>query len=202
MITLFSPLRVISVVATAYAASVILALFIILPFEQRFWPLSAVQTAFSGAVVLDFFLILACHLLWRKLWAAFPILNTMLFPDLNGEWRMKIHWSGVNERGESVNGTVNATANIEQNLLRLSMEVESRDSDSETLMTKPKKDPESGRPILYYVYRVIPKRTNATAGLSYEGAAILKFDVGTKQRLAGNYFTSRMRQGYFTLDRS
>jgi hypothetical protein len=41
------------------------------------------------------------------------------------------------------------------------MEVRSVKSDSQTLMAQPKKDQESGRPILYYVYLVTPKALGA-----------------------------------------
>lgn len=125
-----------------------------------------------------------------------PMLNTLLFPDLNGCWRMQIHWVGPDK-----SGTVTAKATIRQDFLRISMEVASDGSDSETLVVKPKKDPESGRPILYYVYRVVPKKLSNETGSSYEGAAILKFEAAQTHRLSGNYFTSRKTVGHFILQR-
>ena len=83
----------------------------------------------------------------------------------------------------------------------MSMEVRSQDSDSETLIAKPKKDPESGRPLLYYVYRVVPKQTTIEPRQSYEGAAILKFDETEDEFLSGNYFTSKRTSGRFMLKR-
>lgn len=201
MLALISPLRVISAISIAYAAFCVLIVLLAIHYLQGLGAWAAMRVVFSAALFLDLVLVLTVNLWWRKVWTRFPALNTVLFPDLNGDWRMTIHWSGVNEEGDAVEGTVQATATIKQNFLHMSMEVESEDSDSETLMAEPKKDPESGRPLVYYVYRVVPKKTRARAGSSYQGAAILKFEGTQSARLSGNYFTSRMRQGYFTLER-
>lgn len=201
MLALISPLRVISAIAVAYAAFCVLLVLLAIRFFPGTDPWASLRIVFSAALVLDLALLLTVNFWWRTLWTKVPALNTALFPDLNGDWRMTIHWSGVNEEGDPVEGIVQATASIKQTFLHMSMEVESEDSDSETLMAKPKRDPESGRPLVYYVYRVVPKKTKAKAGLSYEGAAILKFDRGHSARMTGNYFTSRMRQGHFTLER-
>lgn len=109
---------------------------------------------------------------------------------------MKIHWVwGERE------GTVDAIAIIKQDFTRISMEVTSPGSDSETLIAQPKKDPESGRPILYYVYRVVPRRMGVRSGLPYEGSAILRFSNSVSDALSGNYFTSQRTEGHFSLTR-
>jgi hypothetical protein len=79
--------------------------------------------------------------------------------------------------------------------------VNSPGSDSETLAVMPKRDPESGRPIVFYVYRVIPKKTTASAGDAYEGSAILKIRSAGADYLGGNYHTSRHTTGHFELRR-
>lgn len=196
MFNLISPLRVISVIAITYAVLVVLGLFLYMTvsFEVTLW--SAIRVALAGAFALDLMLLATVHLTWKWLWAKFPFLNMLLFPDLNGRWRMEIYWISAND-----SGSVNATATIRQDFLHISMEVKSEKSDSETLMARPKKDPESGRPLLYYVYRVVPKQTSAHAGPSYEGAAILKFDTTQTDCLSGNYFTSQKTTGHFVLQR-
>jgi SMODS-associating 2TM, beta-strand rich effector domain len=68
-------------------------------------------------------------------------------------------------------------------------------------MAHPKRDPESGRPMLYYVYRVVPKNIDPDAGQAYEGSAILKLSNTGINELSGNYFTSRQTKGYFELTR-
>lgn len=196
MLSLISPLRVISLVAISYAFIVALTLFLAFTFFSPIKLQTAVRVALGGATFLDILLLLSVHFWWRRLWARFPALNTLLFPDLNGRWKMRIHWIGVDE-----SGSVDAVAVIKQNLLHLSMEVLSEKSDSETLMARPKKDAESGRPLLYYVYRVIPKQNSTNAGASYEGAAILRFEEAESVPLSGNYFTSKKTRGYFELSR-
>jgi hypothetical protein len=196
MINLISPLRVVSIIAVGYSLLVVLVLLLHKAIASEIATWSAIRIAMAGALALDLILLAAVHFIWRWLWAKFPVLNTFLFPDLNGRWRMTIHWIGP-----EAEGVVSATAIIRQNFLHISMEVTSDGSDSETLMAKPKKDPESGRPLLYYVYRVVPKQINAGAGSSYEGAAILKFESEQSNCLSGNYFTSRKTVGHFVLQR-
>lgn len=196
MLNIIPPLRVISVIAVTYAVLVALGLYSYMAFDPGVTLWSAIRVALAGAFALDLALLAAVHFLWQRLWAMFPSLNTLLFPDLNGRWLMKIHWIGAKD-----SGSVDATATIKQDFLRISMEVRSDNSDSETLMARPKRHPESGRPLLYYVYRVVPKLTTAYAGPSYEGAAILKFDATQTDSLSGNYFTSRNTTGHFELQR-
>jgi SMODS-associating 2TM, beta-strand rich effector domain len=81
----------------------------------------------------------------------------------------------------------------------VSMEVRSPKSDSQTLMAQPKKDPESGRPLLYYVYLVTPKAVGVNPSLPYHGAAILKFSETGGGELSGNYWTTQQTGGHFQL---
>jgi hypothetical protein len=195
MIGLIPLSRIISAIAVLYAAlTIVIALLLWGPSTTL---LSSVKIAFAGATALNILLWVMLYFGWRWLWAKLPFLNMALFPDLNGHWRMKIHWTGTGS-----NGVVDASATIKQNMLRISMEVASPNSDSETLSAKPSKDSESGRPILYYIYRVVPKQIDVEAGHSYEGAAILKFSDSGIDSLKGNYFTSRQTKGYFELTRA
>ena len=109
---------------------------------------------------------------------------------------MTIHW-----QWDGKSGNTTALAHIKQDLLKISMEMESDRSDSETLLAKPKKDFESGRPILHYIYRNIPKHIDGNSDYPYEGAAILKMDHADLNRLKGNYFTSRASKGAYQLVR-
>lgn len=198
MIGLLPLHRVIVAIAIAYAAIVALVVGLVWEFSPHPTLYGSIKVALAGGTALNLALIALFSFAWRWVWSMFPSLNLLLFPDLNGRWNMKIHWSGPEENG----GIVAATAIIKQNLIRISMEVYSTGSDSETLIAHPRKDPESGRPILYYVYRVIPKQTHSDAGGAYEGAAILKFQNAPAGELRGNYFTSKYTKGYFSLTRA
>jgi hypothetical protein len=189
--------RVISVIAAVYAV-LICALFAIdlkLGNPSRAtW--ASLRFAISGGTVLQAALMLWFYFGWRYLWRWFPPLNRLLFPDIGGDWAITIRW-----RGGGNQGVVRARAVIRQDFLKVSMEVRSPQSESQTLIAEPKKDAESGRPILYYVYLVVPNATGTGPALSYNGAAILKFDDVAGGRLHGNYWTSKETSGHFELTR-
>lgn len=132
---------------------------------------------------------------WRLLWRCFPYFRG-LYPDLTGTWDVSIEWI---RQGES--GTVVATAIIKQNLLRFSMEVEAPASDSRTLSAVPKKDPESGRAALHYIYLVTPHAKLGKASASYHGAAILTLSDDGAPKIAGNYWTSHQSDGRLIMAR-
>jgi hypothetical protein len=159
-------------------------------------PVDIFLSALGWGAVLNLVILFFGHVGWRAVWIMCPKLNEWVFPDLNGQWRMTIRWFGP-----SAEGTVNATAIIKQSFFRISMEVTSVGSTSETLAVLPKKDTESGRPAVYYIYRVVPNKTIGHAGDAYEGSAILKVDSDNAECLSGNYHTSRKTVGHFDLRR-
>jgi hypothetical protein len=197
MIGLLPAGRVIGHIAVLYAALVVLALVIVWKLGgdwQGVWGILTI--AFSGATTLQLALMGWFYVGWRRVWQWFPQLNRLLFPDISGEWRMEIHWQGQGQEG-----VVQAKATVTQDFLRVSMEVRSPKSDSQTLIAHPRKDPESGRPLLYYVYLVHPQSVGANPGSPYYGAAILKFFEDGGGQLSGNYWTSRQTSGHFRLYR-
>ena len=196
MISILPIIRIIGIVAISYGACVAVVVALIGKFGDQPTLWSSVGIAFSGGTALNALLFFVIYFGWKRIWSMFPELNRLVFPDLNGSWNMSIHWQNAEK-----NGFVTAKAQIKQDLLRISMEVFSRNSDSETLIALPKRDSESGRPILYYVYRVVPKSIKVDAGASYEGSAILKISNSSFDRLSGNYFTSRRTTGHFELSR-
>lgn len=196
MISLIPLTRLIVYIAAFYAIGpVVLALIFPSLIGSNLY-FSPIKAAFAGAAILNTLLWLLFSFGWCLLWKIFPILNTAVFPDLNGQWKMNIHWA---RQGHS--GIAEATANIKQDFLKISMEVHSHDSDSETLLAHPKKDHESGRPALYYVYRVIPKRISGKLDPAYGGSAVLKVSQRDMLTLEGNYFTDAESKGYFILTR-
>lgn len=195
MITFLPLSKIIATIAIFYAAIIGIIIWII--DDSLLSVGDVVSIAFSGSAAISSLLFCFVYFGWKKIWFHFPSLNKVMFPDLNGQWDMIIHW---NWDGKS--GTTNAKAYIQQNFLTMSMEMVSNESDSETLLAKPKKDPESGRPILYYVYRNIPKHINGVQKNPYEGAAILKLDHTDLNRLKGNYFTNSSSSGHYELVRT
>lgn len=194
MINLLPLTKLISAVAILYAFSI--SAILLFFYDANIGSADGIYAAFKGATLLNMTLLGVVSFGWRWLWRALPFLNKFLFPDLNGEWDMTIHWQWNDNKG-----VAKATAYIKQDLLKISMEVTSGDSDSITLMAKPKRDPESGRAILYYVYRSTPKLKNGTRSLPYDGTAILKIDHNSFDILAGNYYTDRLTVGHYQLKR-
>jgi len=188
--------RVIASISVMYATLIVVA-------EAISWKLgdhsqtilSSIRFAFAGATSLQLLLLAWFYFGWRRLWRWFPVLN-QLFPDINGEWKIRIHWHGPEE-----SGVVAAEAMVRQDFLRISMEVKSAHSDSQTLIAQPKRDPESGRAMLYYMYLVIPKAVRPNAGHPYHGAAILRFSGDDGGQLSGNYWTTQKTSGHFQLSR-
>lgn len=152
--------------------------------------------AFKGAVFLEIVILIFFVSGWRFLWSKFPKLNEWVYPDLNGEWQVSIHWNYGHQKGIKT-----AIAHIKQDFFKLSMELVSDESESETLMVKPKKDPESSRPLLYYIYRNEAAQGVNNPRPSHKGAAVLKLDLKDQNTLKGNYFTDHGTNGHFELKR-
>lgn len=185
MFLLFSPVKLIATLAGIYAA----ILLLLLPFTT---PIAA----FRSATLFEFALLFIIHFGWRIIWEKFPRLNYLLFPDLNGDWIAQINWI----REESY-GKVSATAEIKQNFFNISIELQAPDSESSTIVLVARKDPESGRPILHYVYEVTEKQIRPGAERVYRGAASLKVDTVNPKLMQGNYFTERGGKGHFSFSR-
>jgi hypothetical protein len=199
MISLVPLNRLLVTVAVIYAATTALISALILRLSSDAGPLTGWGIALGGSTALNIALLTLLHFAWRPIWKSIPILNKLLFPDLNGEWKMEIHWKNPTREQQ---GIVNAVAVIKQNLTNFSMEVKSPGSESETLIALPQKDPASGRPLLYYVYRVVPKEKDSHSDQEYRGSALLKFSEIGQGELSGNYFTNRLTKGYFSLTRA
>lgn len=188
MITLIPLKKVFSAIAGIYALIIVLIIFS--------FNLTAIDSIFSvlkGVFIVELLIILFVIYWWRKLWSKFPRLNQIVFPDLNGEWAVNINWNLGDKKGSKT-----AKAFIKQDFFHMSMELVSDKSESVTLIVKPKKDPESSRPILYYIYHNESKQ-GANPQPSHYGAAFLKLDHSRPGILAGNYFTDRATNGHFEL---
>ncbi len=115
-------------------------------------------------------------------------------PNLAGRWSMNITW----QRGD-IFGEVEATATINLDLGEINMEVQSKDSDSRTLFARYGREA-TGNPVLHYMYEVEPKFLSVNNDSSYKGAAILRYYEASDE-LRGNYWTSQLSKGHFTLRR-
>lgn len=198
MLSLFPATKIITTVAAIYALLIIVFISIspaytapdVDLFDRTFF-------AIRMAGLLDMLLIAMFFSVWRRLWHRFPVLNSLVFPDLNGEWEAIIDWRWLERRGSKI-----GFAKIRQDLTNISIELYTDESESESLSVKPKKDPESGRPHLFYFYRNTPKHNGSNKDDWHEGAVILRVDPKNINLLEGNYFTSRSTGGRLMLSRN
>lgn len=186
--------RVLGFVAVGFAVvAAILGLLM-----HKFMPEMSIwgQLRLIVAVSTTLHVLLALPQVWRRVWRLVPILNEILFPDLNGTWDVAIHW----QRADAED-TVPATAVFKQSLFKLSIELTSDRTHSETLCVVPKKDPESDRPRLLYLYRATPIAGFQENNPPHQGAATLIIEPGDRDKLQGNYFTDRASKGHFVMTR-
>lgn len=197
MINLLPINRLIAAISVIYCATIAITIGFVADNSTPATIYKNISIAAAGSSALSVVLLFIFHIGWKWLWRRFPVLNTILFPNLDGTWDMSIHYTT-----DEKSGTVIAKAIIKQDFLKMSMEVESPGSDSKTLIAQPKKDPESGRPFLYYVYQVEPKRIGTKIDESYIGSATLRYSNEDMENLCGNYFTSAKTHGHFKLTKS
>ena len=192
MISLFPLTKVISWVAGIYAVAVVL-ISILLGVSG----LASLETAFKGVAILNLVLLGTALGGWRLVWRQFPKLSDWVFPDLNGRWTVEIYWNWGTKSGEKT-----ATAYIRQSLTKVSIELSSDESESETQIVVPYKDAQSDRPGLYYIYRNVGLSGAAKKQDPHIGAAILKISQESNDVLRGNYFTDRSTNGQYTMRRA
>lgn len=187
MLSLFPIQKIIAVLGALYAASIIL----IFSFSGKDLSFGV---AIRYATFFELIILVLFSFVWRYLWQWIPKLNEWLFPDINGLWDVEIHWIWQEKKGVK-----HGEVHIKQNIFTLSMELFTDESESETLVVQPKKNSESGRLHLYYIYRNEPKSTTPLE--SHIGTAILKFPPQNTSLLEGNYFTDRNTKGVLKLKR-
>jgi len=149
--------------------------------------------AFKYVALFELFISIIFLFGWEYIWKFIPPLNKWLFPNINGTWDVEIHWNLTKEDKKIKKGIKKGEVFIKQNLLSLSMELITDESESETLAVQPKKNAESGRLQLYYIYRNTPQNNGELK--THIGTAILKLSHKSNSLLEGNYFTDRNTKG-------
>lgn len=153
--------------------------------------------AFTVAVI---FLAIA-NQIWRKIWRSFPLLSTLAFPDLNGIWKGTLQSTWRDENG-SIVGPIDVTVRIRQTLLTISIHQQTVESESWSFSVTPEATREAGRFALWYGYGNRPSARVAERSAQHEGAARLEWNPAIdRERLTGQYYTSRKTSGDLVLTR-
>ncbi len=167
MISLFPITKIIAALCVLYGA----LLAIIYAVTGASTLTENIISSFRYAVLFEMLVLGALLFGWGTLWKWFPLLNTLVFPDIRGLWDVEIHWVWDKKKGIK-----EGKVDIKQNFISVSIELFTDESESETLVVQPKRNPESGRLQLFYIYRNTPKNTASTQAKPHIGTAILKFD--------------------------
>ena len=185
--------RIIALFAVSYAALLVAGIAVASVLFEPASTVDQLRYAALGSMPIQLGLSAWFYLGWRRFWRWFPSLNSILYPDLGDDWLIDIQWT--TDRGS---GLAQGKAKIRQSFLQLSMEVDTTNSQSITLAAHPRKEPQSNRPLLDYIYQVTTKPRDGEPSSTYQGAAVLRFDEAIKE-LSGNYSTSRHTSGTFRL---
>lgn len=89
-----------------------------------FKSISIVATAIGSVFVL------IANSVWRWIWKKFPILNSTVFPDLNGQWEGSFQSTWLNPVSGHPLGPISSKVTIRQNILSISVKQRTAESTS------------------------------------------------------------------------
>ncbi len=146
---------------------------------------------------------------WRVIWRVFPVLNDLVFPDLNGVWRgtTRSNWPAINAMRSAAKGAggldldaLPAMAPREDSIeititaslfnFRIEAKLAGTEGRSHSLGERVTRDERRANFELSYIYRQSTPAPAATDESSHEGAATLDFDRKAAT-LSGHYWTRR-----------
>lgn len=123
-------------------------------------------------------------------WRLIRPLQDLTFPYIGGEW------TGVLEfrTGTGQTGNKPVTLVIKQDLLRMSLKLETNESSSRTLAVYPDQKDEFSEYRLYYFYRV-ERKNGVGADSVYRGTAVIRISITRPFELSGEYYTEHKSTG-------
>ena len=132
-------------------------------------------------------------------WRVSKPAQLMTFPFVAGRWKGHLRSPDAQELRE-------ADLTISQNLHRIDLVLETRESVSQSLAVVPKRDPTGTQYYVYYVFenRRKPQFSKPGRPVIYRGVAILRLSLGSPLELNGEYFTDQPTNGVaeFRLDKA
>lgn len=127
--------------------------------------------------------------LWLSLtlgWSYIPGFKERIFPEIAGSWQGHIHY--VRDGAPQAKA---AMLHVHQTLFSVRLLLETDESESETLVARPERDPDFSRFKLFYIYENKRKEGVQEAGRIYRGTAFIVLEPGRPNALSGAYFTEQ-----------
>jgi len=157
--------------------------------------------SFGVGISLALTLLIGFSPIWRWIWRAVPSLNHWIFPDLNGEWdaTMDSNIAEIAKHHPALKGTnpeskIQGKITIKQNWFFIAMTFRGDNgySNSDTIVVKPTRTPESGRFGLAYVYcNHTPKQLTTDEQMHYGAGIVEVHQNDGKTEIEGNFWTNR-----------
>lgn len=155
----------------------------------------SIATLVIGTIVVWF-----ANRYWRTLWKTFPILEKIIFPDLNGTWQGTVSSTWVGQEGEIL--PIPITFTIRQSLFSIRIHSATNESPAHSTRCILEADTEAERYRIWYSYNNHPNANVAHRSCRHEGVAWLEMDLGAdKNLLRGQYFTDRKTTGDIQINR-
>jgi SMODS-associating 2TM, beta-strand rich effector domain len=117
-------------------------------------------------------------------WKWIPGFSYWIFPNLSGHWTGKLHFTRDGHSGD-----VEAELDIERNLNTISMILETKDAESETIVVYPRRLT-NRRLELLYVYETRRKEGRPPPFYRYRGTAVMRVEK-RPTKLIGTYYTDQ-----------
>ena len=138
----------------------------------------------------------AASMLWRRIWRWFPVLETKIFPDLNGTWAGTLVSTWADPKTKQSQSPINATIYIRQSLFSTSVQLRTPESRSWSTRCLLEADREGQIARVWYSYDNRPKAQVLHQSPRHEGVAWLEMDLSADpNRLVGQYYTHRRTTG-------
>lgn len=141
-------------------------------------------------------LVFVANAAWRPLWKRWPVLGSLIYPDLNGTWTgtLVTSWDDGSEPRQ-------ITIWVKQSLFSTSVRSATVEGGAKSTRVFLEADRDAEDFAIWYSYRGTPNGQLRRRSPEHEGVCRLELAAGPDQRLTGSYFTSRHTSGHLDVTR-
>jgi hypothetical protein len=133
---------------------------------------------------------------WRWVWAKFPFLARLIFPDLNGKWAGSLMSTWIDPTTREPKAPIPATITIRQTLWKTTVSLSTPESTSHSTRAFLEPHSDIGHFKIWYSYNNEPLAQHQHRSSPHEGVAFLELDLDVDpSRLMGRYYTARKTTG-------